>query len=184
MLTFPGTLYHEKGRVMKTMKKILDRIDELLSCLFLLGMCTIIAVQVFTRYVLGFSLDWSEELGRYLFIWSVYIGCSYAMKADRHLEITFVRHFWGGKYAKPATLMAYSLSVVFNLICLWFGTKMILFLMQTGQNSAAMEVKMYWVYLAIPLGMGMMALRTIERMIKIYKHEELKTTDDASHLFS
>ncbi len=166
------------------MKKALDRVDELLSCFFLLGMCAIIAVQVFTRYVLGFSLDWSEELGRYLFIWSVYIGCSYAMKADRHLEITFVRHFGDGRFAKQATLIAYSLSVVFNIVCVVFGAKMILFLMQTGQNSAAMEMKMYWVYLAIPLGMGMMALRTIERMIKIYKQQELKATDDASHLFS
>lgn len=169
---------------MEIMKKIYDRIDELLSCVFMIGMCTIIAVQVFTRYILGFSLDWSEELGRYLFIWSVYIGCSYAMKADRHLEITFARHFWGGRYAKSATLIAYSLSIIFNLVCVVFGAKMILFLMETGQNSAAMELKMYWVYLAIPLGMGMMAFRTIERMIKIYKKEEIKTTDDASHLFS
>ena len=166
------------------MKKALDRVDELLSCFFLLGMCAIIAVQVFTRYVLGFSLDWSEELGRYLFIWSVYIGCSYAMKVDRHLEITFVRHFWGGRFARPATLIAYSLSVIFNIVCVWFGVKMILFLMKTGQNSAAMEVKMYWVYLAIPLGMGMMAIRTIGRMITIYKQKDPTATDDASHLFS
>ncbi len=166
------------------MKKLLDRADELLSCFFLLGMCTIIAVQVFTRYVLGFSLDWSEELGRYLFIWSVYIGCSFAMKADRHLEITFVRHFWGGRFARPATLIAYSLSVIFNIVCVWFGVKMILFLMKTGQNSAAMEVKMYWVYLAIPLGMGMMAFRTVERMITIYKQNDGTDTDDASKLFS
>ena len=169
---------------MKSIKYFFDKIDEILSCLFLLGMCTIIAVQVFTRYVLGFSFDWSEELGRYLFIWSVYIGCSYAMKVDRHLEITFIRHFWGGRFAKPATLIAYSLSIVFNVVCLWFGIKMILFLMKTGQNSAAMEIKMYWVYLAIPLGMALMAFRTLERMVKIFKQKDPKATDDSAHLFS
>ena len=56
--------------------------------------------------------------------------------------------------------------------------------MKTGQNSAAMEVKMYWVYLAIPLGMGMMAIRTVGRMITIYKQKDQTATDDASHLFS
>ena len=45
------------------------RAEEIFSSLSLAAMTLLIAVQVFQRYVLQNSLDWSEELARYLFIW-------------------------------------------------------------------------------------------------------------------
>ncbi len=58
------------------MKKIIhwldDNIEEFLMLVFLGAMTLIMGIQVFSRYVLGMSLLWSEELTRYLFIWSVF----------------------------------------------------------------------------------------------------------------
>jgi len=164
----------------RSFKNLLNRADEFFSCLFLAGMCIIIAMQVFNRYVLGNSLDWSEELGRYLFIWAVYIGCSYAMKEDRHLEVTVIRHFFGSKLERISTIIAYTLSIVFNIICIVFGIKMFIFLINTGQNSPAMEIKMYWVYLSIPLGMGLMAFRTLERVIKLFSKRNSNLNKEAN----
>lgn len=158
-------------------KNVLNRVDEVLSIAALCGMGIIITMQVFNRYVLGNSLDWSEELGRYLFIWTVYIGCSYAMKEDRHLEITFIRHAFKGKLNKISTTIAYSLTIMFNIFCVVFGIKMTLFLMETGQSSPAMEIGMYWVYLAIPVGMALMAFRTFERILKLFNKDIISTCE-------
>ena len=38
----------------------------------------VVSIQVFCRYVLQDSLAWTEELARYLIIWSVLFGCSFA----------------------------------------------------------------------------------------------------------
>ena len=40
-------------------------------------MSVVIVIQVIFRYFISYSLEWPEELGRYLFIASVYIGSSY-----------------------------------------------------------------------------------------------------------
>ena len=93
----------------------LARSEEIVSSTCLAIMTILIAVQVFTRYVLQYSFDWSEELARYLFIWSIYVGCSYATQEDRHLEVTILRSVAGGKLAKPVTLISQVLTVAFCL---------------------------------------------------------------------
>ena len=47
----------------------------------LLGAMTLImGVQVFSRYVLGASLSWYEELTRYLFVWAGFLSVGYCTK--------------------------------------------------------------------------------------------------------
>ena len=145
-------------------KSLITRIEEVVSSFCLSAMIVIISVQVFRRYVLQNSLDWSEELARYFFIWAVYIGCSFATKEDRHLEVTILRYVNGGKWAKPIATIAYVLTIIFcGCVAVW-GTQMVFFLINTGQKTQALEIGMFWIYIAIPLGMGLMCLRTCERL--------------------
>ena len=59
------------------MKKILhwldENLEEFLLVFFLIAMTLIMGIQIFCRYVLGQSLSWSEEITRYLFIWSGFL---------------------------------------------------------------------------------------------------------------
>lgn len=149
---------------MQSAKTLITRAEEIFSSLCLGAMIVIISAQVFRRYVLQNSLDWSEELARYFFIWAVYIGCSFATKEDRHLEVTILRHVKGGAFIKPITIISYSLTILFcGCVAVW-GTQMVIFLIGTGQKTQALEVGMFWIYIAIPLGMGLMCLRTCERL--------------------
>jgi len=148
-------------------KSYLARFEEIFSASCLVVMTLLIAVQVFSRYVLEYSFEWSEELARYLFIWAIYVGCSYATKEDKHLEVTIFRTVAGGRLAKPFTLMAYVCTAVFCFACTWWGVEMVQFLITTGQKTPALEIKMYWVFLSLPFGMFLMGLRTVERIIGV-----------------
>jgi TRAP-type C4-dicarboxylate transport system permease small subunit len=152
-------------------KNLLDKVEGTVSSVCLGGMALIIAVQVFQRYVLQSSLDWSEELARYLFIWSVYVGCSYATQKDRHLEVTILRNFFGATVAKYVTLAAYITTIGFCLCVTVWGFQMVDFLAGTGQKTPALEVQMYWVFLSVPVGMGLMAIRTGQRVLSILRGE-------------
>ena len=57
-----------------------ENLEETLLVLFLSCMTLGMGVQVFCRYLLNFSLSWSEEITRYLFIWSAFISISYCIK--------------------------------------------------------------------------------------------------------
>ena len=62
------------------MKKFLLYLDEYLEevvmTILLILMAVIMGIQVLSRYAFGMSLSWSEEVTRYLFIWSAFISVS------------------------------------------------------------------------------------------------------------
>src|SRR5262245_28997874 len=49
-----------------------------------------IAVNVFTRYVLGYSLQGSDELANFAFLWTIWLGVSLAVKRGAVTTITLV----------------------------------------------------------------------------------------------
>lgn len=153
-------------------KTILTRMEEIVSSICLVAMTLVIGMQVFNRYVLEQSLDWSEELGRYLFIWAVYVGCSYAMQEDRHLEVTIIRNYASPRVNRAIVAVTLALTIVFCLFCVVYGIQMIQLLIATGQNTPALEIKMYWIFAAVPVGLGLMAVRAGQRLWRLLSSKE------------
>ena len=46
--------------------------------------------QFFTRYVLNDSAAWTEEIGRYLLICTVFVGISAVVRSNRHIHVDFL----------------------------------------------------------------------------------------------
>ena len=76
-----------EGDSMKTVKWLDDNLEEFCMVVLLAAMTLIMGVQVFCRYALGMSLSWSEELTRYLFIWSGFLSVSYCSKKCLSIKI-------------------------------------------------------------------------------------------------
>jgi C4-dicarboxylate transporter, DctQ subunit len=158
---------------MKTILYWLNRFEEITASVALSFMAIIIIVQVFQRYVLQHSLDWPEELARYLFIYSVYIGASYAALGRRHLEVTIVRTVFGRKIGNIFTIAAYVISSFFCALMFVWGIQMTIFVAETNQVAPALQFPMYIAYICIPLGFGLMCLRTLGVIWKLIRVEDL-----------
>ena len=139
----------------------LNRTEEFVAAVSLAMVAILIGAQVFSRYVLNSSPEWTEELSRYLFIMAVYIGCSFALKEDQHYAILFARDKLSGRKKTALMLIVQLATIAFCLYCTIVGFKMLQFLAGTAQNSPAMEVKMYWPYAVIPIGFGLTMLRSV-----------------------
>lgn len=75
------------SKVKKGMNFILSRIAALL----LIFMTFLVLYQVFTRYVLDNPADFTEEVVRYLLIWTGFIGAAYAFSTRQHMALVFLR---------------------------------------------------------------------------------------------
>lgn len=74
----------------KKFSDIIDKICLVLIVLMLGVMVLVTMAQIICRTA-GSALQWSEELNRYLLIWSTFLGASCVYKAGTHISITF-RH--------------------------------------------------------------------------------------------
>ena len=68
---------------------ILNHIEEVIIVSMFALMVIIIFVQVIMRKA-GNSLSWSEELGKFLFVWISWMGISLGQREGEHIKITML----------------------------------------------------------------------------------------------
>lgn len=155
------------------MKKALqwldENLEEVLLVIALAAMAVIMGIQVIARYIFGASLSWSEELTRYIFIWSGFLSVSYCTKKCISIKIEqFVAMFpKRGKAIFKGVNHTFELILFLYLIP--FAWKYLLSAIANGQTSPAMGIPMYYVQAAPLMGFILSAIRVFQRWIIEWK---------------
>ena len=153
----------------KTLKKVLKWLDdniEVYICVALMSvMAVLIFVQVIARYVFGSSLSWSEELARYIFIWLIYIGISYGCKLRKHIKIEAALKLFPKKVRPYVTILGDILFFAFCLYIIFTGYRYCGTTADLGKYSPALKIPFQYVYLSIPVGFTLAAVRQIQCIV-------------------
>ncbi len=145
---------------------LLDEKFEEYAVVGLLGsMSVIIGLQVFMRYIMQESLSWSEEISRYMFIWLIYIGISYAVKKNRHICVDTIFNMIPDKPARFFAIFADLLFLFFAAFVTWKGIDVVGLIVRSDQVSAALEIPMWGVYSAVPVGFSLVMIRLLQSII-------------------
>ena len=125
---------------------------EVFTSLLLLAATLLIGVQVFLRYVLNYSLPWTEELCRFFVVWLVFVEGAVAMAYGLHtiVEVNLDRLI-PRRWLDP---LAKVLMVAFLAATLYFARPF--FLSGLMQESAAMEIPMIIPYAGMFIGLFLM----------------------------
>jgi TRAP-type C4-dicarboxylate transport system permease small subunit len=129
---------------------ILVAINRVIAAVLFISLTGVVALQVFTRFVLHAPVIWSEEVARFLFLWVVLLGAAMSVKDRRH----FVIDVTGRRRSRGPTLR-FLLDVVPDVCVLGFSLLLLaegvgyaqVGLFRTASNS---RVSMALVYAAIP----------------------------------
>ena len=137
---------------------MLRRLDQTIwrlvdGCLLLaiLAMVLTIAVQVMSR-VINYSTPWTEELSRFLFIWTAFLGMATGFRSADHPRVEFLVARLPLVLATPARLLTPICAVVFFGIAGRFGYLLMLQQVRFGEISPAMGIGMWAITLPIVLG--------------------------------
>lgn len=133
----------------------MNKLDQLIQKFLLWAIGTLIFAmmvvtfsQVVARYAFANSLSWSEEVGRYIFVWITFLGMSAAFQARAHVALDFLINLLPAKPSKLLTIINALLVAVVGAALIVGGTSLIKFGM--NQRSAALGVPMYVIYSVIP----------------------------------
>ena len=110
------------------------------------------AAQVFSRYVIGSSLVWSEELARFALIWSAIIGSAVAYRRGAHIGMTVLVDLLPGPLQRLVFRFVHTAVLGFSAILVWQGWLLALRNFERHQLSAALQIEIAWIYMAIPMG--------------------------------
>jgi len=154
------------SRVVQFFDFLSQKLDWLVTKLIFIiiaGLVIVTSAQVVFR-VFFTALSWSEELSRYLLVWGTFFGATMAYKRGSHIALTFVIEAFGRKMKKLFTVLINVLSIIFFGYVIYYGWQMIK--MQVFQISPALSLPMQYVYLSIPVSMGIMIIHSFAGIAK------------------
>ena len=111
-------------------------------------MTIMIFLQVIFRYVIKAPLSFSEELARYMFVWSVAMGSALALRKRKHIGVEVFVQWLPVRFRDQVEIVGSLLSLLFFGLLVWYGFVMVGATMD--QLSPALLLPMGYVYLAIP----------------------------------
>lgn len=134
------------------MKKILHYLDEYLEeflmVIFLIAMTLIMGIQVFSRYILGMSLSWSEEITRYLFIWSAFLSVSLCTRKCISIKIDQFIQLFPKRGKSLWKVLNLTVEFVFFVYLIPYSFIYLKNTIESGQVSPACGIPMYYVQAA------------------------------------
>jgi TRAP-type C4-dicarboxylate transport system permease small subunit len=131
-------------------------------------MALLVFGNVVLRYVFGISLSWVEELTRYMMIWLAWLGAGLALREGAHIAIDTLQQALpdaGTRIVRVAVLAA---MIGFFGALVWLGWRYSIFAWR--QQTAVLRLPAGLVYLAIPIGSGLMLLHLLLTMRSAITH--------------
>ncbi len=152
------------------MEHILAFCDKILKGIVvtLIGVMLVwVSAMVPARYFFNYTPSYGEELSRYMFVWIVFLSFPIVAKAGGHMAIETVTSRISGAKLKFARTCASLCTLAFLAIMTWQGVFMVY--KSTFQTSPGLGLSMSYVYLAIPIGCGIMFLNVVYGFFQLLK---------------
>ncbi len=144
-----------------------NHIEELLIVSAFALMVLVIFFQVIMRYVFNNSLYWSEELGKFIFVWISWLGISLGEREGEHIKITILTDRLSFKMAQLANIVS---NIIVIIICTTIGYyAYTLVISQMSSHYAGIKISMSYGYLAVFLGCLLMSIRDVASTIRSVK---------------
>ncbi|MCG7602204.1 TRAP transporter small permease [Halomonas sp. McH1-25] len=139
--------------------RYLDWVDQ--CCRFLvavgvLAMIMAIIIQISLRYFSGISIGGTSEIARFSFVWVTFLGSASAFRQRRHLSIDLIAGLLGPRSSKLLDTLLCALAL---LACYYLARYGMELTQRTWtQNSPTLELRMGYIYLAIPVSASLIAI--------------------------
>jgi C4-dicarboxylate transporter DctQ subunit len=143
----------------------LTRVTEAVIIIMFIVLICIVSAEVFCRYVIGYSIFFASELSRYILVWIVFFASSLAIRAGAHVGVEFFQTRLPPEFRKIVFYVCCALVFLFLLI---IGVVSVVFLIPPlwTQVTAAMGIRLFWIFLCIPIGVFLMIMQLIDYVLK------------------
>lgn len=169
--------------------KILDHLEEWLIA-FLMAAATIVTfAAVLHRYASGIPIpaiqdaliqintSWAQEVTIYLFVWMAKFGAAYGVRTGIHVGVDVLINRLDTPWRSKFVIFGLLAGAFFTGTIGTLGARFVWEIGHTDQVSADMEIPMWIVYLAVPLGSYLMSFRFLQVTWHFIKTGELPKHD-------
>lgn len=137
--------------------------EEVLCAVILAIMAIVAFINVISRYLLKYSLAFTEELLISLFVWLTLLGAAIAFRNGSHLGFTFITDRLPVIIQKLLLLVSTILGVLLFLFLIYFSIFQIKEEIILKITSSGIGIPQWWYTIGMPVWSILIIIRIIQR---------------------
>jgi TRAP-type C4-dicarboxylate transport system permease small subunit len=150
-------------------RRLIDHFEEILCALMLAVMSGIMFINVICRYLLRFSLAFTEEVVVGLFVWLTLLGTAAAFREGSHLAFHFFTARVPRSFQKYLMGLQAILGVFLFLSLIYFSLFQIRDEIDLKITSSGIGLPQWWYTAGVPVGCLLVILRILQESWKSIK---------------
>lgn len=146
---------------------ILVKIENTLLVSLLVGMIIVAFLQVLFRYLFLMSAPWTEELGKFLLAWLIFIGAAWAVYSEDHIKVDVLGLIITNK--KILTLLDILTTCIMTAFICFFTYASIIYIPQVISSNAttiSLGIPLWIPQTVIVLSSMLMLVHILELLIR------------------
>ena len=126
----------------------------------------------------GIDMSWSQELCIIMFVWMAKFGAAYGVRTGAHVGVDVALNNLTSPSKYRTIIFGLMAGALFTAIIAAFGARFVYHTWEYGTRSNDLEMPMWIVFLAIPLGSALMCFRFLQVAWEFSKTGELPHEDE------
>ena len=144
-------------KILTPVSSALDKVCSVAIVLMLGAMVIITGAQIICRTWFT-ALSWSDEVTRYLLIWSTFLGATVVYRHNGHISVTLLQDAVKPKMTKALRVCVHVICFVLFAVLFYYSTR---YCMKLKKTATAMPIKMKYIYSCIPVSMVIMMIHSL-----------------------
>lgn len=132
------------------LRRAASHVVEGVLLLLMVALCVDVFLGVFSRYVMGRTFTWYDEIARLLFVWIVFLGAAVGIRRGAHFRLHLLVDRFPPRTRRAVHVLGVLVLMGFGLLLIQEGWKLV----QLGeyQRTPVMGLSKQYVYASVPAG--------------------------------
>lgn len=140
----------------------------------------VVCEMVVIRYFLKASATWQTDYATFSLVAATFLGSPYILSVKGHVNVDLLPNYLGARGRRILAIIASCGGLIFASILAWYGY--VLFdeaLVGGWRTDTIWELPLWIPYLALPLGIGLLALQYLADIAELLMGEDPSSVDRA-----
>lgn len=142
----------------------INRVLEAICTVCVIFMVSILWLQVFVRYFLGFSFVWVEEVAKVLMVYMAMLASAILVFEDGHVSVSFLLEKIKFSYAIRYFFLL--LIIAFSIVLTYSG---VIFAAGTVRHSWMTGISYAYYHWSIPIGGFFLITQSVAQLLKLVR---------------
>ena len=148
-----------------------NKFEENFLSLLLVGMTSLVFLDVVLRFGFNTGVDWFQEVTLYMMAWFVLFGASYGVKVGAHIGVDSFVKLFPLKTRRALGVISVSICIAYCVIFMIGAWNYLAKLKKINIEMEDLEIQRWMSESIIFIGFLLLIFRFVQLMIKIFKGE-------------